>query len=90
MHLPGQCANFVCPNKPHEGQFILLETEGDAVGGHRPIRLWMCHPCAAALVNGPTKPAADNWPSSSAQGKSNQAIVPDDDNDPHRRTGLGF
>jgi hypothetical protein len=66
VHLPDCCANLACPNKPHEGQFTLLETEGDAVGGHRPIQLWMCHPCAAALVNGPTKPAADNWPSTPA------------------------
>jgi hypothetical protein len=69
VHLPDRCANLACPNKPHEGQFTLLETEGNAVGGHRPIRLWMCHPCAAALVNGPTTPPADNWPSTSSEAK---------------------
>jgi hypothetical protein len=83
VHLPDCCANLACPNKPHEGLFTLLETPTDVVGGHRPIRLWMCHPCAAALLMGETTPAAYNWPSPSTE------TVPDDDNDPDRRGSLG-
>jgi hypothetical protein len=61
VNLPENCANLTCPNKVGEGAFKLLETEGDAVGGHRPIRLWMCQPCAAAMMHGETTSAADNW-----------------------------
>jgi hypothetical protein len=49
--LPRHCANLACPNKPDEGRFVLLETEEAIVGGHRPIRLWMCSPCAHVLSN---------------------------------------
>ena len=72
VNLPQHCANIACPNKPHEGQFTLLETNTDVVGDHRPIRLWMCNPCAVALLKGATTPAAYNWPttpSPSAQTK---------------------
>ena len=66
VNLPQHCANIACPNKPHEGLFTLLETNTDVVGDHRPIRLWMCNPCAAALLKGPTAPAAYNWPAASS------------------------
>jgi hypothetical protein len=49
--LPRHCANLTCPNKPDEGRFVLLETEEAIVGGHRPIRLWMCSPCAHVMSN---------------------------------------
>ena len=44
-----RCANEACPNKAHEGQFVVIETTEPVVGGHRPIRLTMCVPCADVL-----------------------------------------
>lgn len=50
--LPNRCANVDCPNKDHEGHFVMVETEGKVVSnGIRGIRLWMCHPCATGLVS---------------------------------------
>lgn len=49
LPLPARCSNLTCPNKPHEGEFVLLETEGLVVGGNRTLRLYMCRPCAEAL-----------------------------------------
>lgn len=45
-----RCANSACPNQPHEGRFTVIETNGPVVGGHRPLRLVMCSPCASALT----------------------------------------
>lgn len=41
---------MACSNRAHEGQFVLVETPTAVVGGHRPIRLFMCSPCAYALA----------------------------------------
>lgn len=43
------CANLACPNRPGEGTFTIVETREPVVGGHRPIRLFMCAPCAEGL-----------------------------------------
>ncbi|MFY1620087.1 hypothetical protein [Micromonospora sp. WMMD736] len=53
--LPMACANLACPNKPGEGHFVLIETRESVVGGHRPIRLYICAPCAAGLLAALTK-----------------------------------
>lgn len=49
--LPHRCSNLLCPNKPHEGTFVLVETEEPVVGGHHGLRLYMCAPCADALTD---------------------------------------
>ncbi len=49
--VPDQCANTACPNKPHEGQFVLVMTEKSVVSnGVRPLIFWMCSPCANAFT----------------------------------------
>lgn len=45
-----RCVNAACPNRAHEGEFVVMESEANVVGGHRPIRLLMCSPCASAFV----------------------------------------
>lgn len=52
VELPSRCANLECPNRPEEGRFVLVESGGLDVGGHRRLRLWMCAPCADALLPG--------------------------------------
>lgn len=47
--LPDRCANTACRNKPGEGKYVIVESDGNVVGGHRPLRLMMCAPCATAL-----------------------------------------
>jgi hypothetical protein len=47
--LPHTCANLACPNEVDQGAFVLVESEGDLVGGKRPLRLWLCFPCGSAL-----------------------------------------
>jgi hypothetical protein len=45
-----RCANIECPNGPGEGPFVIVTLgRGNVVGGHRPLRLFLCHPCADAL-----------------------------------------
>jgi hypothetical protein len=52
VSLPNRCANVDCPNKDHEGHFVMVETEAKVVSnGVRAIRLWMCHPCATGLIS---------------------------------------
>lgn len=52
VSLPNRCANVDCPNKDHEGHFVMVETEVKVVSnGIRGIRLWMCHPCATGLIS---------------------------------------
>ena len=46
---PHRCANEECPNRPDQGQFRLIE----AGGTHRPIRIWLCAPCAEDVRDGP-------------------------------------
>jgi len=50
------CGNVECPNKPGEGPFVIVTLgRGNVVGGHRPLRMFLCMPCANALdrvVNG--------------------------------------
>jgi hypothetical protein len=65
VNLPRHCANLACSNKPDEGRFVLLETEGAVAGGHRPLRLWMCGVCAIVLSSPdgpPPDPATDRPP----------------------------
>lgn len=50
LSLPARCSNLTCPNKPHEGQFVLLETTELVVGGSRTLRFYMCRPCAEGLA----------------------------------------
>lgn len=45
-----RCTNRMCPNRAHEGGFAAVTTRGNVVGGHRPLVLLLCAPCAAALV----------------------------------------
>lgn len=55
VRLPDGCANLACPNETGGGHFTFVQSlDPAAVGGHRPVQLWMCHPCATALMNGPT------------------------------------
>lgn len=55
VRLPDRCANLACPNEVDQGGFTLIQsTDFVAVGGHRPVQLWMCQPCAAVLMNGST------------------------------------
>jgi hypothetical protein len=50
LDMPDRCANLACPNLPHEGRFVLLDSDELVVGpGHRALQLWMCAPCAHAL-----------------------------------------
>jgi hypothetical protein len=48
-----ECANQECPNRPHQGRFVLLRSiahvVGRDIGGTRRIALWLCAPCAEAL-----------------------------------------
>ena len=52
LHFIDKCANTACPNRAHEGKFVMIETRELVVGGHRPLRFLMCAPCASALVAG--------------------------------------
>ena len=45
-----RCANLACPNRAHEGQFVLAQTPTPVVGGHRPLAFMLCAPCAHALA----------------------------------------
>lgn len=45
-----RCANLTCPNRAHQGSFAIVATEDNVVGGHRPLELVLCAPCASALV----------------------------------------
>jgi hypothetical protein len=45
-----RCANVECTNKPGEGPFVIVTLgRGNVVGGHRPLRMFLCSPCADAL-----------------------------------------
>lgn len=44
-----RCANAVCPNKPGEGRFVTVASGAPIVGGHRPLVLILCAPCASAM-----------------------------------------
>lgn len=46
----GRCANLACPNRSNQGRFDVVITHTDVVGGHRPLVLFLCAPCAEALV----------------------------------------
>jgi hypothetical protein len=46
----GRCANTECPNRYPEGTFCLVATAEQVVGGHRRLSLWLCEPCANALL----------------------------------------
>ena len=60
-----KCANAACPNRVHSGQFTVIESPDALVGGHRPLRLHMCGPCATALRDAlfpPVKEGANDRP----------------------------
>lgn len=49
---PGdKCANIMCANKPAEGKFAIVTIgEGYVVGGQRRLQLFLCSPCATAMM----------------------------------------
>lgn len=54
--IPQECANLACRNRLGEGAWDVVTTDQAVVGGHRPLILSMCGPCANALrrlVGGP-------------------------------------
>jgi len=44
-----KCANLTCPNRVGEGAWEIVATDEPVVGGHRPLMLSMCGPCATAF-----------------------------------------
>jgi hypothetical protein len=54
--MDSRCANIECTNRPGEGPFVITTLgQGNVVGGHRSLRMFLCSPCADALdevVNG--------------------------------------
>ncbi len=59
-----RCANLECPNEMHEGQFTLLRTRKQLVGGHRGLTLLLCGPCASVLrrIDGNGAPDGTRYP----------------------------
>lgn len=49
-HVPEHCSNVECPNRSHEGLFTLVQGDPNCVGEKRGLSIWLCSPCAAALV----------------------------------------
>ena len=50
--LPARCGNLACPSVPGEGRFVTVASDGNVVGGKRPLVLALCAPCAEALTGG--------------------------------------